>query len=91
MTPYEMRQHQARLRRGRRWFFIICAVCLAVLALCLAACSPSLLRIEAPRELKDAPVYVPPGKAPVQAAATDESINRWLKEQTRFNQLHLIP
>lgn len=72
------------MRRGRRWFFIICAVCLAVLALCLAACSPSLLRIEAPRELKDAPVYVPPGKAPVQAVqpSSDRILQNWLDAVT---------
>lgn len=84
MTPYELRRHQARMRRGRRWFFIICVVCLVVMALCLAACSPSLLRIEAPQNLRDAPVYVPPGKAPVQTvqSSSDSILQNWLDTVT---------
>ncbi len=77
MTLEEFHKRQSK-RRGRRWFFIICAVCLVVMALCLAACSPSLIRVEAPgRNFKSAPVYQSPGKAPV-ANISDAQLQHWL-------------
>lgn len=77
MTLEEFHKQQSK-RRGRRWFFIICAVCLVVMALCLAACSPSLLRIEAPQGMRRAAAA---GKIPT-TLSPDEYWSDWLNSRT---------
>ncbi len=69
-----------RQRRGRRIFWALCAVILIVLALCMAACSPALIRIDSPaRNFRNAPVYQPPGKVPT---SPDQYWSDWLNQRT---------
>lgn len=88
MTLEEYKALEARRARGRRWFFILCAVALAVLTLCLATCSPSLVRIDSPAQnFRSAPVYQAPGKAPapVPPSISDAQLQQWLDGVTGRN------